>query len=769
MKQIGCFLLLFIACFSIAQELEAPQISHQSGFYKNEFQVTISHPDPTVTILYTLDGSEPKIENLTGKEWFYKKQYPTNPGDPFGELLRDTIWTYVYSGPLEVKDRSDEQDKYADISSSYFNNEWYLDLSNPDSVNVFKGTILRIMAYSYGDTSNIITRNYFVTSEGKNRYSLPITCLAINPEKFFSYNNGLNVPGVLFDDWRDNNPTEPISIADAPANFRAKGSNSELELNYAYIVDGEEVLNHGVGLRIHGVGSRYFPNRSYRLYARSEYGQDSFNYPYFKGNFTNKFKRIVLRNSGQDCMLTMLRDGALQEASKKLNFDTQGHEPTILFVNGEYFGIYNIRERYDDKYFEKNYNINPEELDFLENDGLVKEGDNQHYLDMINYLSYNSLSDESVFKYVQTLIDPINITDYFITGSFIGNIDWPQNNNEFWRKKTTYNLNAQYGHDGRWRWLLKDLDYSFGHRWNQEDYTYDDLSFISLENEQAVVNRGSFIFRKLLENVTYENYFISRYCDILNSTYKKELLISIIHEKKSLLVPEMSEFIQRWNPSNQILLWHHPIHSYSSWESNVNEMIKYAENRPYWVRKHIQNRFNLGDNYDVVLDVSDTLHGYIHINTIDITSETDGVEDYVYPWVGTYFDGVPITLKAIAKEGYKFSHWSGEANDTTVELTLNIDKNTHLKANFKLDDDSTSVISSLLNTVKIYPNPANKQLYVLSDEPDLNYTIFSIEGREIMKGALYGMDINIQSLNSGRYILRLEKEGVQNIQHFIKQ
>lgn len=761
--------LLLLPITTFSQTLAPPTISHASGFYTDSFYVKITHPDPDVTILYTLDGSEPRIENLTGRVWNYKKQYPTN-GEALGPLLQDTIWTYEYTDPILVRDRSNEPDRYADISASYYTNYWYNSMAKPDSVNVFKGAGLRVMACKDGVFSKIVTKNYFVSPKGENRYSLPVTCLNVNPELFFSYENGLNVPGLLFDEWRINNPAESIDRIWAPANFRASGSASEITLNYSYLVENNEVLNQGIGLRLHGNGSRFYPNRSYRLYAKSEYGTSKFDYPFFSDYSENSFKRIILRNSGGDTEKTMFRDAFIHQVSKTLHYDIQEYRPSILFINGEYFGLYNIRERFDDKYIEQVYNINGGDLDLIENNGDVEEGDNLSYNLLMNYFNSNSLEDSINYIHATKLIDILNFTDYFVTEIFVGNTDWPQNNNLFWRKRVSYDSNAPYGHDGRWRWLLKDLDQSFGNR-DEYPIEYNDLLRVSkLSDTDTVLNKSTLIFRKLLENDSYKNYFINRFCDILNSSYKSELLVSKIMEIKNNIASEMPEHITRWNPQNEQFLVYHPVYSYPIWEKNVDTLIYFANNRSYWMRNHIENRFETGGKVNLILGCAKN-EGEIKLNTLEINEYLDGVNDNVYPWSGVYFKNVPVTLKAIAKPGYVFSHWSGEIYDTLQEITLNLDNDTYIKANFVIEDDPLSLnnLLSVTKNITIYPNPFNDKINVLSDVYDGTFTVYSIEGKIVRQNDFSSPVIELEDLSKGIFVIEINTGGHSYRKRIIKQ
>src|SRR5690554_4343623 len=101
MKYLSSLFLLFSFC-AFAQSINVPEISEESGFYTEDFNVEITHSDPSLKILYTLDGSDPRVENLNGKSWSYKQNYPYAPGVPFGDLLNDNMWTYEYESPISV-------------------------------------------------------------------------------------------------------------------------------------------------------------------------------------------------------------------------------------------------------------------------------------------------------------------------------------------------------------------------------------------------------------------------------------------------------------------------------------------------------------------------------------------------------------------------------------------------------------------------------------------------------------------------------------------
>ncbi len=652
-------------------ELSTPEFSVTSGFYNEGFTLTISHPDPEVTILYSLDGSEPKLENLGGKSYLYKNQYQELPGQESGELLEESFSTLLYTNPIEIIDRSELLNKIASISSTVNYSPYYIPTSP-----IFKGTVIRAKAVKEGTiSSETVTSTYFISPDESNRYSLPVVSICLDEDTFFDYENGIYVAGKDFDDWRLENP-DVIGDFNSNANYKRSGDDTEKKGNFSYFIDGNQVINQDLGIRINGGTSRGLPNKSLRLYARAEYGKSTFDYPFFGNLSDTRFKRLILRNSGNDAYLTCFRDAFIQSAVNHLNFDTQAYQPTVVFLNSEYWGLLNLRERFDKHYFDRVYGIHETELDFLESNGyLIKEGDNNHYISMLNFIANNSLSQNENYEYITTQLDAENFIDYYASEIYIRNTDWPGNNIEFFRKKTdSYEPSAPYGQDGRWRWVLKDTDFGFGGEGGDISFTHNTLDFATQENGQEWPNPewSTFLLRNLLENQNFKNQFINRFADLMNTTFKPDRLLGIIDQMQNNLAPEINEHIERWKH----------IGSQEQWNTNVEVMKTFALQRPAYQRNHIREKFNISENINTYLYVSSPEHGYIKINTIEILSTTPGVPENPYPWTGIYFKSIPITLKAIPKPGFVFSHWTGASNSSEDEITLVPETNFQLTAHF---------------------------------------------------------------------------------------
>lgn len=756
MKKLLLSLTAFINVLCLNAQVDVPAFSANSGFYENEFSLTISHSDPTAIIIYTLDGSDPHLDNIEGVTYNYKVSYPQKPENPIGELLQNSFETLVYDNPFLIVDRSNDPNKTSAIPTTFFNNPYV------PQTPVFKGTVVKARAVVNSEYSDIAVRNYFVTPQGADRYTLPVISLNIDEDKYYGYEYGLNVAGITFDQWRADNPDTESDIW-TDANYWASGSESELQFNFSYIQNGTEILNHDAGLRNHGNGSRHLPNRSVRLYAKGGYGASLFNHSFFNDYDYDSFKRIILRNSGNDANKTMFRDAFIQQMVKHLNFEIQEYQPVILFVNSEYNGIYNIRERYDEHYFNRVFGIDEDELDFMENDGIVDVGDTVHYDAMMSYLEDNSLVDDANFEYVTTLVDVENYTDYYIANIFSDNYDWPHNNNEFFRKKVSYDPNAPYGQDGRWRWVLKDMDFGFNlFEVNGNNNNTLDLAtkfYESWEWNAEAFNKSTLLMRRLLENEEYKNYFINRFADLLNTTFLSSRVVSLISEMQSVIAPEIEEHIHRWGM----------IPSYNAWNSNINIMKSFAQSRPAVQRNHIMQKFDIDDSFEVMVDVSDENHGYIQINTIDILSSTVGIGENPYPWTGTYFEGIPIAITAIPNEGYVFSHWIGTvAEEEGEELIVSPDSGIYAKAVFVLEDEAGTGYE-LSSDIRIFPNPFENIIYFVTDQYGFEYFVYSIDGKLIKNGTMNSLTLNLGSLQSGIYLLKIKNKGKEVVKKIVKR
>ena len=652
--------------------LSPPLFSHAGGFYASPFDLSLSSTVEGVSIVYSLDGSLPSAGNLQGTSYPYRNQYRKEPGTSAGPLLFRTFRSYVYGSPLKVTDRSGDANQISLISSTYDANPWYL-----PSAPVEKAVVVRARATRAGALpSPVVSHTYFIRSGGVNPYSLPVISLNVQEDAFFDFNKGIYVAGSDFESWRSANP-QGIADGGVPANYHREGDDWEVPAHIElFDAAGIRWLGQNTGVRIHGNWSNSNPFKSLRIYSRNEYGKSTLDYPFFASRPYTSYKRIILRNSGNDIWYTLFRDAALQEMVSHLRFETQATQPSVLFLNGEHWGIHNIRERVDKYFLAAKFGVNEEQLDILEGNMAVDEGDNSHYTEMIDYITLNGVSEAAHYAWVKERMDTESFRDYMISEIFMVNTDWPGNNIKYWRLQTPeYLSEAGPGRDGRWRWIVFDTDYSFG-IYRSEEYSLDMMAFTTRSDGPDWPNPpwSTFLFRKLLENEEFKADFITWFCDQLNTAFLPEVVHGVINGMKEAIAPEMERQMGRWNiPS-----------SLSSWNNNISVMLNFASKRPGFARTHLRNSFGLAAEYRLTVNVSGEGEGHVVVNTIALTPETRGVAAHPFPWQGKYFRNMPLRLEAVPAPGYVFVRWeSGGYKTDNPVLSLKPAGDTFVTAVFR--------------------------------------------------------------------------------------
>ncbi len=645
--------------------LQAPVFSQTGGFINNDFFLSISAPDSGVTIYYTLDGSEPNPDNVNAHTYTYKNQFPQFPGNPVGPALTDSIQSFVYTDSISIQDRNSAANRTSAKSSTFELNPIYL-----PNYSVRKGTVVRAIATrADAISSEITTETYFVGPSIQNHYSLPVVSLSIDENLLFDMDEGIYNAGTTFENWRasSNGPAR----GNSPANWGRTGKDYEYRMGFEYFNNqGDKEFGQLVGARIHGGFSRARRRKSFRLYARNEYGKSEFNFPIFTNRSDTQYKRLLLRNSGNDERNTNFRDAFIQNLVKHLSFDIQESEAAIVFINGEYWGVHNFREWQNRHYIERLYGVESNELDFIAERMDVLDGDSIHFFQLLDFVSISDLTDDSLFAHVETLMDVENFTDYIIAQVYSRNSDWPTNNVKWWRKRVPYSPNAPEGHDGRWRWLAYDMDFGFGWFRGMSEVGHNTLE-LARDNAEVGI-----LLRNMWPNEAYKRYFVNRYADLMNTCFLPSHVHAVVDSFISIYQPEKAEHSARWRNHSNVNLW----------LSDVNLIKSWSNARPSHARDHVKSEFSLQNDHQLSLDVSDTLRGYVQVNTIEIREETVGVPSSPYPWNGRYFENNPIDLTAHPKQGYIFTHWEiGGQMFQNNPIQISMESDTAVIAHFATD------------------------------------------------------------------------------------
>ena len=526
---------------------------------------------------------------------------------------------------------------------------------------------------------NIITHTYFIDEN----VHLPIVSIVTDPMNLFDDSVGIYVIGTN---------GKPGYCSDIPHNTNMdweRPVNVEL-----YDKQGNAEINQRAGVKIFGGCSRTrYPQKSLALYARGEYGKGSFDVQLFKEKPIYTFESFILRNSADDSRYTMFKDAMGQSIIKgKTDIDWQAYRPAVVFINGQYWGIQNIREKLNEHYVAGNYQIDPDEVNLVRGSPVwgVMHGNSDDYVEMIDHIEKQNLSGESVYQYVASRIDINNYIDYQIAEIYFAANDWPMNNIKYWR--------ANSGKYDRWRWIIYDLDNCF-RTWGADDNTLELATEPYCRCTWPNPPWSTLLFRKVLENPGFRNEFIQRYAWHMSSTFKPERINHIIDSMAANIVPEIPRHIERWG--GKIVpfpeQWIRPnFNSMEEWYENIEGMKQFANERGPHATQHVINYFNLQRGMAVVtIQNEDQEPGKIKINS-------QLIEEGFYQ--GRYFKGVPFKIRAMSNIGYRFSHWdyfsigSQVEKITNPELELELQDNVSLVPHFeKIEDDEPYIIINEIN------------------------------------------------------------------------
>ena len=473
-------------------------------------------------------------------------------------------------------------------------------------------TVVRARSIKSDRLSGAGTTNTYIT---KN-HTLPVVCISTDPANLWDTNTGIYAMGP------NASPDFPYFDANFWQDWERK---AHMEL---YDVDGNKKIDQDIGLKIFGAYSRGYPQKSLAVFARKEYGKGSFDYKVFKDKPISKFEALVLRNGGNDWDQAMTRDGLTSTLIRDMDIDRQAFQPAVIYINGEYWGIQNIREKINSNFLAENHFINPDKVNLLEFNGNVIEGDNSGYMELINYLENNTLENSQKYNQVSRKIDLNNYIQYQLTQIYVNNKDWPGNNIKYWNTNDPGSL---------WRWIIFDTDFGFS-IWEESAYNYNTLAFALDPNGPGWPNPpwATLLFRRMISNTGFRNEFVNQFADRLNTNFTSERVNTVIDSIKQVFLPEIVDQHARWELSND------------TWHYNYELMKKFATYRPAFSRIHLKSQFQLGNQLEIKVEIDDPGTGTVRVNS---------VVPQKYPFSGIYFKNLPIRLTAIPAPGYKFEKW----------------------------------------------------------------------------------------------------------------
>ncbi len=472
------------------------------------------------------------------------------------------------------------------------------------------------------------------------KHDLPIVSISTSPDNLWDEDYGIYVKGK-----------------NASAEFPYFGANFwqdwERPANLSmYEPDGSMAFQVDGGIKIYGAYGRGNNQKSLTFHARKAYGDGKIEYKIFNDLDLNEFENLVLRNSGNDFNNTMMRDALCSTIVDEFGLDHMAYRPTAAYVNGEYWGILNIREKINEAFLVSHHGVDRDNIDILEGGGTPIVGTSDHYASMMTFASSNNLALKDNYNYMKQQMDIDNYIKYQVAQIFIDNRDWPGNNIKFWRERTSA---------GKWRWILFDQDFGFN-TWANDNQNFNTLAFALEPNGPGWPNPAwsTLLFRKLMENESFRNDFINCFADNLNTIFDPQILLQTIEKLKSAIDTEMPRHMIRWNGNMNYR------------EERVEAMRQFARARQSVVRQNIRTQFSLTGLYHLNVGVSG--QGSVRVNTIQPAS---------FPWSGMYFNGIPISIRAVPAPGYRFVRWEGAQQQHGELLTLTESTNQEIIAYFE--------------------------------------------------------------------------------------
>ncbi len=411
------------------------------------------------------------------------------------------------------------------------------------------------------------------------------------------------------------------------------------------------VINQTVDMSISGNWARFHGQKAILIEANGKYGFETLDHRVFHDKRIYSFQSLLLRAGGHpDKYKTMFRDGLAQYLPQEhLDVDYLSYRPTVVYLNGKYWGMYNIREKLNPSFLVDNYNLDLAQFELLQTAWVMeKNGNADHYNRTLKFIEECDKTNPLNYTYIKKLIDVDNYIDYNICELYFANVDWPSWNIKYWRENKEGSL---------WKWIIIDLDYGLG-AGKKADFNMIEFATSPVKTRSTNIPIATVLFRKMLEFPEFKKEFIQRFAASLNVIYSSDRVLRNIKKFEDQRSKEMPFEIERWKDS----VYHSPWGkskipgSMKIWDEKIEVMRDFAIKRPDFVRDHLIEKFHLKEMVNIKTISSG---GHIAINTINLD---EGKSD------GTYFLGLPMRLAAIPNPGQQFLYWN--VNEKKIQKTI---------------------------------------------------------------------------------------------------
>ena len=528
-----------------------------------------------------------------------------------------------YDSPFYLKiDTSDSRVLY-----SYQNNLNRRSRVYRDSILIDKNTTISFGLCHEDSVIKIGSKSYFIGFET----DFNVVSITVSKKALYDSISGIYVDG-------------PHAYYDTTLKVKLNSNYSKKMEREVYVEMfddiGNRIINQDAGIRIFGGMTIYYPEKSLRFISRESYGTFRFNADIF-GQGEKPYKQFILRHSGNDYLKTRFKDVLSTTIVSKSGIDVQANKPSHLFVNSEYWGVYNIREKLNEYYIDNNYNCGTEGVDMLQAYNFVEEGSGEKYDELLNYIDENNLRDPDHYNHVKSLMDVENFANYWIHQIYLGNTD-ARGNIRFWRSDSW---------DGKFRWILYDTDLGWG---NYNSTLLEDFTSPT-KTKWYNPTWSTFLLRNLLKNTEFREYFINQTSYLLSTNLSTESVQSDIsyfeerYKKEMVFHFENRKKFQRYQGD------------INKWQKEVNQLKFYALKRDDVLFSQLKKKFNLNERYDVNITISNPECGSVYINNNICNS--DSVELYFYK-------GIDVPIRIVPNIGYSYSGYNRKVINESESISI---------------------------------------------------------------------------------------------------
>ncbi len=599
--------------------------------------------------------------------------------------------------------------------------------TDPASVNVIRCAAFDKDGNQVGKT---LTGSFLITDTPNLRYSTLVISLVGEPSELYGHVRGIMVAGKINEDFRKyGRPSYWTNKSLEDANYFQTGIEWERAVNMeVFDTDGSLMLSQGVGARVSGGWNRGNSHKSLRLFARYIY--DDANvieldaYPGLLSTTdvpVTAHKTLLLRTGSNNIWNNQIQTQFLMQLAEDAGLDSMHYRPVCVYLNGQYYGYLAMLEDYSTAYFENHFNIPAEEITCINGAGYISGGvdwmlDNgpetelDEYLKMMNYIIDSDMTKSENYKKASEMLDIDNFVRYMCFEGYIANSDWPRNNVRVWRRFTDgYNPDAEvYGYDGRWRYVLKDLDTAAGFSGDSIDASV--FHRLNSDDEELRLNA---VFKSLFHNKDFQNRVYCCLSDYMSTTMQVDHVMSALGEVLLSSQLEMRYYLPSYKLSGSTL---------TKWYSYMQKPRDFFVTRIGNVHKELAE---MTDSQWNTLSVKIEGEGTVNLSTFELDADIE-LE---------YLSGLQIPVTTEAATGWRLASLSLDHNEITEDSFTMPSDNAELTIVFEPDEDYIPFSGVRLNEVKYEyamndPSCDMVELYNNSDE-----TIY-LKGYSLQKDGL---------------------------------